>query len=477
MDSPGSSIISSLGAGSGIDFVALASDLSAATYDFQRSNLEARNQALEARISSASLIRSALTDLAGALGDRVRNGDLAPRADISNPSVVSVATTSGLTPTGSYSLEVTQLAASQTLVSPAFSSASDLVGEGTLNIRFGTVDGATFTEDTSQSALAIAVDATDTLETLASKIASASGGSIAAYVAQGTSGAQLVLKGAEGAVNGFEIDGVSSAILTLAEPGDLSYLSWTPASDAGQLRSTAQDAIFTLDTVQQTSASNIVTGLPEGLTFTPQATNAGAPTSIAFTNDTSAISDVMSDFVAALNDLAGLLNEEAAALGGPLGADSGARELKRDLQNLTNQIVMPSAAQGEPSTLADLGLTINRDGTFTLDTERLEQTLAASPGGAAAMFTVGAFGVFATIDNLALDNTLSSDSGSLGGSLARFEDRIEANNEKLEAIAESQEQLRARLTRQFVAAEQQIASSQSTLTFLQQQIDVWSASN
>ncbi|WP_299196436.1 flagellar filament capping protein FliD [uncultured Erythrobacter sp.] len=477
MDNPGSSIISALGGGSGVDFLQLASDLSEATFSFQRSNLEQRNESLEARISSASILRNALTSLSSALGDRVRNGDLSPRATIGNPAVASVSTTPGISPTGTYSLEVSQLAQGQNLVSQSYTGSGDLVGEGTLNIRFGTVNGASFTEDTSQSALNITVDASDTLETLAGKISTESGGKLDAYVANGTNGAQLVVKGEDGATNGFVLDGQSSALLPLAQPGDLSYLSWDPSSDAGELRQGAQDALYEFDTVALSSSSNTITGLPEGISLSLTATNVDAPTSISFSNNTSAITDVMNDFVAALNDLAGLLNDEAAAFGGTLANDPGARELKRDLARLTSETVMPTAAEGEPSTLADLGLTTNRDGTFSLDTERLAETLAASPDGAAAMFTTGAFGVFATIDGLARDNTLTTDPGSLGGSLGRYEGQIERNDERLTKISEQQEDLRLRLTRQLVAAERQISSSQSTLTFLQQQIEAWNGSN
>jgi len=477
MDNPGSSIISALGGGSGVDFIQLANDLSEATYAFQRSNLQSRNETLDARISSASILRNALTGLSSALGDRVRNGDLSPRATIGNPAVANVSTTPGISPTGTYALEVSQLAQGQNLVSQSFAGSTDLVGEGTLNIRFGTVGSGTFTQDASQTALDITVDATDTLETLAAKISSQSDGKLKAYVANGTGGAQLVVKGEDGATNGFVLDGQSSAPSPSATPGDLSYLSWDPANDAGELRQTAQDALFEFDTVALSSSSNTVSGLPEGITLNLAATNVGAPTSISFSNDTSAITDVMNDFVAALNDLASLLNEEAAAFGGTLANDPGARELKRDLARLTSETVMPTADEGEPSTLADLGLTTNRDGSFSLDTERLTETIAASPDGTAAMFTTGAFGLFATIDGLSRDNTLTTDPGSLGGSLGRYEDQIERNDERLSKIADQQEELRQRLTRQLVAAERQISSSQSTLTFLQQQIEAWNGSN
>ncbi len=477
MENPGSSIISALGAGSGVNFIQLADDLSEATFSFQRSTLQSRNEALEARISSASLLRNTMSSLASALGDRIRNGDLAPRATIGNASVARVSTTPGMSPRGSYSLEVSQLADSQTLVTNSYAGAGDPVGEGTLRISFGTVAGATFTEDAAQAALEITVDASDTLQTLASKITSQSGGALSAYVANGTGGAQLVIKGQEGANSGFVLEGISAAASPSSVPGDLSYLSWQPATDTGQLRATAQDALFALDTVQLSSASNTVTGLPEGMTLNLTGTNPGAPTTISFDNDNGAITSVMTDFVAALNDLVTLLNEEAAAFGGTLANDPGARELRRDLGALTSRVVMPGAAEGEPSTLADLGLSITRDGTFQLDSARLNATLADAPDAAAAMFTTGAFGVFATMDKLARENTLRSLPGSLGDSLERYEDQIERNDERLAKIAEQQESLRTRLTRDLVAAERRISASQSTITFLQQQIDAWNGSD
>lgn len=477
MENPGSSIISSLGAGSGVDFIQLADDLSEATFAFQRDNLQSRNDALEARISSAALIRNSLTNLASALGDRIRNGDLSPRPSLGNASIASVSTTPGITPSGTYSLEVTQLAQGQTLVSKSYGAATDLVGEGTLQVRFGTVDGGNFTEDAAQTALAIAVGADDTLESLAAKITTESDGVLNAYVASGSEGAQLVIKGRDGAANGFVLEPVSGSATPSNAPGDLSYLSWSPSSDTGELRQSSRDALFALDTVQMSSASNTVSGLPEGMTLTLSSTNPGAPTTLSFSNDTSAITSVMTDFVAALNDVASLLSEEGAAQGGTLGNDAGVRELKRDLARLTGEIVMPTAAEGEPNTLADLGLSINRDGTFRLDTDRLNETLAASPDAAAAMFTTGPFGLFATIDNLARDNSLRTDPGSLGGSLERYEAQIERNDERLARIAEQQENLRTRLTRELVAAERQISASQSTLSFLQQQIDAWNGPN
>ena len=477
MDENTTSIVNRLGAGSGIDMVQLARDLAEAQFSARTGQLESRNETLEAKISAVSLLRGQLTDLSSALGDRIRSGDLSPTASIGDPSVVGVEVTAGFSPSGSYSLEVSQLAQSQTLVLDPYSSGDDLVGEGTLRIRFGAVEGAGFTEDTGTPPIEIDVAADDTLTTLAAKITAEGGGEVTAYVANGTGGAQLIVKGASGEENGFIIEGQSSASTPVDQPGDLSYLSWDPASDTGQLRQDAQDAVFALDTVELRSESNTVTDLPEGMIFELSSTNVGAPTTIDFPSNIAAISDVMSDLVTVLNDIASEVAAVAAPLGGELGNDSGARAVKRALSSLSTEVVMPNAADGEPSTLGDLGLTVNANGTFSLNDERLSETLAASADGAAKMFTTGVFGVFATIDNMVRDTTATGDPGSLGGSITRYTSQIERNDERLADIAEQQERVLERMTRSFVNADQRVANSQSTLSFIQSQIAIWNADN
>ncbi len=493
----GSSIISALGAGSGVDFIKLAEDISTASFAVQRDQLTARRTALEAQISAAGQLRGSLNELASALGDRIRNGDLAPRGTLANPAVAGVTVPPGGAPRGNFSLEVTQLASSQTLLSRPFASRDALVGAGTLNLRFGTIAGNSFTADAARTPVAITVTETDTLASLATKITQASGGAVNAYVATGTGGAQLVMKGQDGAANGFVLEAqtppapppdpeLDPELDPEAEPdpvppppppaaGDLAYLAWAPAVGDTLRTAAARDAAFRIDGVAMTGQSNRVTGLPGGFGLTLTGTNAGAPTALSFASNSAAVSGVMTDLVAALNDIVGQLNDLAAPVGGELANDPGARELRRDLAALAGQVLMPSAAAGAPRTLGDLGLVLNRDGTFRLDSARLNRTLETAPDAAAAMFTTGATGVFAAVDRLARDTALAADPGSLGGSVRRFQTQLERSDERLARIAEQQEALRERLTREFTASERRVAASQSTLTFIRQQVDIWSA--
>ncbi len=472
MESSASSIINALGGGSGVDMVKLASDLSAARFATQIQQLERRNETIEARISAAATLKNQLTQLASAMGDRVRTGDLAPSARIGNGAVAAASVASGARPSGAYSLEVTQLASSQVLASNAYASADALVGEGTLTLRFGTVAGAGFTADTNREPVSIEVTADDTATTLANKI-NAAGTGVTAYVATNAQGAQLVIKGEEGQAGGFVVETSGGT----AEPGRLGYLAWNPESNAGQLRQAAADAAFLFDGVEMTASSNVVNGLPGGLSLTLNGTNIGAPTAISFSPKDREITALMNDLVAALNDISAQLKETAAPLGGELGNDSGARALKRELSSLSGDIVMPNAGAGEPRTLGDLGVALNRDGTFRLDTQRLAKTLETQPEAAGAMFTVGLYGVYATLDKLGRTMGNSADPGTLGGSIERYSRQQEQVSDKLADIAEQQETLRTQMTKQFAWADRNVALSKSTLSFLEAQLNVWNQDN
>ena len=323
----------------------------------------------------------------------------------------------------------------------------------------------------------MSVSDTDTLSDVAAKIRG-SGNGLNAYVAQTASGAKLVVKGVEGAERAFTIEASgASASGGSAAAGNIDFLAWTPTTDTGQLKASATDAALLFDGVAMTSASNKVTGLPSGLVLNLTGTNQSDPTLISFADKTKQITSMMGDFVLALNDIAASLAEVAAPLGGELGNDAGARTLKRELASLTSLVVMPNAAAGEPSTLADLGLVRGRDGSFSLDNDRLSATLDSDLASARAMFTTGPFGLFATIDNLARGMGSVTDPGTLGGSITRYTNQLERLEERREKIADQQERLRERMVKNFAASDARVSASQSTLNFLKNQIAIWNDSS
>lgn len=467
------SLITALGAGSGIDMIELAGNLATAQFAARTDRLSARSETLERQISTASNLRSMLLSLATSLGDRVRMGDLSPQPQIANGAVAQAGLSGTSQPKGSYSLEVTALAAAQTLSSPAYGSAIDPVGSGTLTLRFGTVAGSGFTEDTAREAIDITIPPGATLRDVASAINGKNAG-VTAYVANTVDGAQLVLKGPEGAKNGFILEAAETA-------GDegLANLAWNPAtaSTPPRLLTGAADAAFRIDGLSMTSASNSIVDAIPGVTLKLTATNAGAPTAITFGNPASAITATMQDLTSALNEVAAALREATDPKTGDLARDSGARALQRQFATLAGSILMPGAAEDAPSTLADLGLSTQRDGSFAFDGARLAATLARDPEAVAAMFTTGISGIYAKIDSISRSAGVISDPGSLAGSIARYTSQRQQVSEDQAKIADQQEAVRARLTARFAVSENQIGSMKSTLSFLKNQIAAWNSSN
>ncbi|WP_370187797.1 flagellar filament capping protein FliD [Qipengyuania sp.] len=464
-----SSIASTLGIGSGVDMTGIAEQLAVAQFAGRNERLTAKSETLERRISLAGSIRSTFSAFASALGDRLRTGDLAPLPSISNPAVATVASPLGSVGKGSYTLEVSKVASNQILRGPTYASASDTVGAGTLTIRFGETSNASFTEDTNHTPLSIDIASGATLSDVAAAINGKNAG-LSAYVAQTSSGAQLVVKGAEGLQNGFTIEAVEDG----ADPG-LSALAWQPGGDPSRLIRTSADAEFTLDGIARTSASNKIDNVAPGLSLTLTATNVGSPATITFANPSSAISSVMQDITGALNEIVGELRSAIDPMTGDLARDSGARALSRNLAGLGSKVIMPDAPAGAPRTLAELGLAIERDGSFRFDAAKLTAAMERDPSAVAAMFTTGLTGVYATIDKMARSNSLSSDPGSLAGSIARYQSQSLQVTRDLEKLADQQETLRANMVARFAKADSQVAASKSTLSFLQSQIDIWTA--
>lgn len=466
-----SSLVTALGGGSGVDMTALANNLAVAQFAGRTDQLTTRSDKLDKQISAASNLKSMLLSLSTSLGERVRTGDLSPQPRIANPSVAGATLSGSTLPKGAYSLEVTALATSQALASPAYASAASTVGAGTLTLRFGTVAGAAFTEDTAHAAVDIEVPTGATLADVANAINAKNAG-VTAYVANTTDGAKLVLKGQEGAANGFVLE----ATETVGEEG-LANLAWTPAAPAGRLLASAGNASLKIDGLPVSATGNTVTDAIPGVTLSLTGTNAGAPTQVSFNNPTSTITTVMQDLVSALNEVVTELQTATDPKTGDLSRDSGALALKRSLAGLSTTLVMPNAADGTPRTLADLGLSINRDGSFSLNTKRLNETLTSNPQAAAAMFTNGLYGVFGTIDGISRAASTASNPGSLAGSLSRYTTQKTKLAEDKATLAAKQETLRQQLVARFAVADTRVGNSKSTLSFLQNQIDAWNNSN
>lgn len=466
----GSALLTSLGGGTGLDMTNLATQISAAEYASQTSALSTQLSKVAVQISQASQLKSDLLSLSSSLGTLVEGTNLLPQPTVTNSTVASATLPSGSAgASSSYTLEVTQLAAPQ-VVSTANMATSTKMKGGTLTFTFGTITNGAIAPNGTTKSLAIADGAS--MAQVATAINGAGMG-VTAYVASNSNGQQLVIKGSEGAAQGFAITSSDDAAATAANTS-LSALAYDPAgSGQATLVVGASDAAYKLDGISRTASSNTIAYAAPGLSLKLTGTNSGSPTIITYSDPTSTITSTMSNLVSALNSVITEINTDTAASTGNLYNDTGAKAAKRAFSALTNTVIMPNAAAGEPKTLADLGVTITKDGSLTLDSTKLSAALSANVGAVAAMFTSGVHGIYSTVFSTVNTLTTSTNSGSLAGSITQYTDLQTRLTAKQGTIGDLQSQLRSRLISQYAAANSSVATYNSTLTYLKNQVAAW----
>lgn len=471
----GQQILQSLGVSSGSTLSALAPAIAKAQYASQTDALNTQLSKVQLQISEAGQLKSDLLTFQSSLSNLIDGGNLLPSPTVTNASVATASLPIGSSgAASSYSLEVTQLAQPQVLASTTSSSTATFQG-GTLTFNFGTVSGSTFTADTTHAAASVTIPDGASLSQVASAINGASIG-VTAYVATNANGSQLVLKGTQGAANGFTIS--SNGTGTASGTTSLSNLAYAPSTSGGYtVAQGASDAAYKLDGIARTSTTNDITNAAPGLSLKLTGTNAGNPTTVSYSDPTSGITTAVQNITAALNQIIGDMNSDMSTSTGGLYNDSGAKAMASQFSQLTGMVIMPNAPAGAPKTLSDLGMSVNKDGTFSLDTTKLATVLSTNSSDVAAMFTKGVNGVYATVNNIVFGLTSSTNPGSLAGSVTRYTTLQSSLTAQQTAIATQQSSLQDRLVTQYAATDATVATYNSTLTYLKAQIAAWNGTN
>lgn len=189
-------------------------------------------------------------------------------------------------------------------------------------------------------------------------------------------------------------NGVTNLILTSEETGSAQALTITGGGDAKQL-STAQDAKVYLGAdeasgLELTSASNTFDNIIEGvtLTFTKAHQDGEAPLSIDIAQDNAGTKAKVQEFVDAYNALMGEIRKLTASGSedskrGALAGDGTVRSIKSMIDNIIRKGV---TVDGQQISLVSLGISSTREGNLTLDSSRLEKTLATNPNVLETLF-------------------------------------------------------------------------------------------
>ena len=399
--------ISSPGIGSGLDINGIVAKLMAVESQPLKA-LDTKEATYQAKLSAYGTLSGALSSFQSALSGLNDPAKFQSLKASSSDSTVASASASSIAVAGSYALDISKIAQSQKLVAAGQTSTSTAIGLGgttTLNFDFGTISGtlapyvpatgtggtysaATFTSN-GNGVKTVTIDATNnSLTGIRDAINTAKIGVTASIVNDGgASPYRLVLSSdSVGASNSMRItvDAGGDAAVT-------ALLSHDPTGVVGTTQNlqqtlAAQNTEMTVNGVFVSKAGSALTDVVPGVTL--NALKIGTST-ISVAQDSSGVTSAVDAFVKGYNDLAKTLKDSssydpATKKAGILQGDASVRTIQSQIRALMGRALTGDFAY---TTLSQVGIALQKDGTLSLDSSKLATALAANPTDVAALFS------------------------------------------------------------------------------------------
>jgi flagellar hook-associated protein 2 len=340
-----------LGLGSGIDVQATVSQLVQAAEAPEQAMVQ-EQQLFTSQASALNNLNSLLSSLQTAVEAlQGPDGQLNAEATTSSdPTVVTATANPGAT-LGTHSITVSQLATVSSYYTGDLASADTTFATGQFTVKVGTGTPVTITVDNTDN----------TLNGLATYINNNSQSlGVTANVISDASGSRLSL-----------LSNTSGAPGDLQISGNTTGLSFTKAV-------TGTNASFTLDGVPLSSSTNSVTTAIPGVTLSLVGTSS-SPVSVSITPDANQATAAVNSFVSAYNAVVQAINTQFTYTQGgtqpPLFSDNTLAQVQQTLANDVNYAIPGSSG---PTSLATFGVSVQQDGTLSVDTGTLTSALTGN---------------------------------------------------------------------------------------------------
>lgn len=414
---------------------------------------------LENKKSAAEQKQAAYSDLASKIealknaADKLRfsSGFQEKTATVSDKTILT-ATPGDSATTGSMSLVVSQLALVHRLISGAGLSGTTAAissGSGQFTFKVGE-SGTEYTVD---------VEAGMTLEEFKNAINGLGAGVTAAILSDGIGETPYRL------ILSTEKTGAAQTIIVTQDDTNLGFpVNDTSLSSALHIQK-PQDAILQIGTLSVRRSSNTVTDLIPGLTLFLHKADPTETVTVTVERDLDTVRSQIEDLVEAYNDVVNFVNARSKYdtqkhKGDPLWGESTVRSLLRRL----GQIVS-SRVEGLPEdlrSLAQLGVSTQRDGTLSLDSVKLQKALQDNFEGVRDLFLQNdsTSGIAKQFYQLAYGAIRTGD-GELSVRTDGLRKQIRSLDSKIQDQEAYLERYETRLQAQFAALESLLASFQS----------------
>jgi flagellar hook-associated protein 2 len=331
--------------------------------------------------------------------------------------------------------------------SPQFTQAADgsSWNSGSVPDSTGAAAGSFTIQVGSGAATTVSASSGESLSDLASSINSLVPGVTASVVSEGNGSSHLTI------VNN--------------STGNASGISMVNTSPQFTQAAQGTNASLTVDGIPISSASNTVTGAVSGLTINLQGADPNTSVTLSAAPNSSSITSAISQFVSDYNTVVNSVNSEftytsSSTSAPPLEGDSTLEMLQSFLLGAGSY---SASGNGSISTLGSLGISMNNDGTLTVDSTTLDNAVQNNFSEVQQFFQGTSLNGFSSALNTQLQSlTDSSDSAftvelsSLQSNYTGLQDNI--NNFEENYIAS----LQTRLTSEYDAAEIALQSLSTT---------------
>ncbi len=478
--------ITSTGLGSGLDITGLVSQLVSAEATPATNRLNRREAQLQTELSSLGTLKGALSDFRSSVTLLSLSSTFtAMKATVSDSKLFSASLDSTSSVVASYDIKVTGLAKAHSLELTAPVDKAAQLGTGTLSISVGDEASVDVTIDSSNN----------TLEGIAKAINDTAGIGVTATILNNGDNRQLSLKSINsGAVNTIKIAVTDTGDSNNTDMLGLSQLAYDKDLGVGAGKNliqtqSAEDASIIIDgsstaTTSTTNTFKFTTGGLAGVTLDVKSltgTDNADTAKLDISRDNTAAINAVKSFVNKFNSLAETIKsltsyDAKTKQAGPMQGDAGIRSVDSQLRRMLGGSI-------DGQSLSDMGVSVQRDGTLSFDSSKLQTALDQNRSGTMKLFTgTEASENVAAIDGLAdrfssyLDSLLSS-KGPLNSrldSLSKGIDRIDDDRETLNLRLQK---LQKRYSAQFNKMDQLLGQLTATSTYLTAQFKALSSNS
>ena len=454
--------ISSAGIGSGLDVAKIVEQMVAAE-KVPLKKLEYKAEGIQTQISTYGEIKS-LTSKLGDIVSKLTRDSAWNGVSISSSNPTLSGTMTGIAATGTYNIQVTQLAQAQTTAlggagGAALPKDKPMGAAGTIKLTMGT------------ESKDIAIESSDTLTKIATKINEAGMGIQASIVTNVDGQERLMLRSKEtGTDKAFTVD-----------------LSAAPAVLGQTTTQTAQNAKVELNGMEVESSTNTFANTIPGMSFTVSEVTSTAAT-LNVKADTEAMKKNIQEFVDTYNELNDLLTKSTKSVRtadgkldpsvqkegvGTLQGDSATVSLQNSLRMLTQGI---SGSTGGLTRLAEIGIQMQEGGKLSTDTTKLDKALT-NLEGLKGLFAnkadaLGQGGGIAVNFKNFTDKLLSFD-GTLNTKTDSLERTLKSNSAEQTKVNTRADTLEKRLYAQYSALDTKMASLNALNAYVSQMVTTW----